>query len=1400
MDKNLFFNPLERPLLTGIGVFIAALLLTQSLTYQQYLINKKTEQESVSAELGAVQNKLTTALSNSLGATKTLAYIVTAYGIPDNFEAVAQTILETNPFIDALQLTQQGTITHVYPLKEHEATLGYNILDDPKTREEAERAIARQSLYFAGPFELKQGGTGIVGRLPMFKDDAFKGFAVVIIRLSTMLKASGLTKGTEGFRYQFSKIHPITGNEEFFIQSGVTPNSPGVLSVLIPEGDWKIYVAPENPTGFAGVAGFALLGLLFSVIASFYAYTLVVQPSRLSDLVTIRSKELEKAQQNYKATLERVSDAFVALDTDWRYTYMNEKAGKIFNCNPEKMIGKHIWTEFPEGIGQPFYKACYKAMKEQQYIYMEEHYPPYDRWFENHIYPSPNGLSIYLKDVTERKKSEQAILQAYKEKENVLNRITDGVVSLDNNWCYTFLNEASLATHPLGREETIGKNIWEVHPGMKGTIFWDKYHEAMETRKLVEVESYYLPMDKWFSVSIYPSADGLTLFYKDNTAAKKYEQEIIESRAKLQAILENTTDYIWSIDRHYKLLFCNTPFRKFVRNLSGREIDIGNDINDFVPAAHRAYLIELCNRALKGEQFVTERKREYGNLITYVEYYFNPIRNDAHEVTGVSVFMENITERKKVELELANERILSDFIINSLPGIFYLFDVNGKFIRWNRNFELVSGYSAEEMAEMTPLNFFDEDEKELVREKIENVFKSGKDEVDAHFFTKHGEKIPYYFNGIRVTLNEQSYLIGVGLDITERMKAKESLEKREQYFRKIIENISDGIVLIDKTGSISFQSPSVERITGYTLQNLRELTLGKLNHPTDRRDDLAFFAKLIANPGSSVRKTHRLKTKGGQYIWIDGTYTNLLHENGVNSIIYIFSDVTETKIAELALRASEGKYRFLFDNSPLPMWIFDIETLGIFEVNNAAVEHYGYSQEEFMGMTIKDIRPKEDVVKIEQIDRTIPSTNTLRLGHWRHKKKNGEIIFVNMAGHEMNYNGRRSMIVVSIDVTEQYFAQQQLKESHERLTKLTNRVPAMIYELEMDSNGIMRFPFLSKGVELIWPTVQAEKLRKSTVTEFRLIHDEDVDRFKQSILESYNNLNEWEVEFRTNEKIGPVKWIQGSSRPERKPDGTVVWYGYMQDISNLKKTEETLRALNEDLRKQAEELVASNQELERFAYVASHDLQEPLRMVSSFLQLLEKKYNKQLDAQAQQYIYYAVDGAERMKQLILDLLTYSRLGTQAQIFESVNLNQTLDDVRASLKALIQENHVVLHAEPLPNVHAIPTQMFQLFQNLISNGIKYRKPGQTPHIHIRSRENPAFWSIEVEDNGIGIDERFYERIFIVFQRLHNRSEHSGTGIGLAICKKIVERHGGSIGVNSKPGKGSTFYFSIPKLRS
>jgi PAS domain S-box-containing protein len=257
--------------------------------------------------------------------------------------------------------------------------------------------------------------------------------------------------------------------------------------------------------------------------------------------------------------------------------------------------------------------------------------------------------------------------------------------------------------------------------------------------------------------------------------------------------------------------------------------------------------------------------------------------------------------------------------------------------------------------------------------------------------------------------------------------------------------------------------------------------------------------------------------------------------------------------------------------------------------------------------------------------------------------------------------------------------------------------------------------------------------------------------------------------------------------PLENAEGTLVTAA-IRDITVRKMAKE-------DLLRKVEELNRSNEELDQFAYIASHDLQEPLRMVASYTQLLSRRYKGKLDSDADEFIAFAVDGADRMHRLIQDLLAFSRVGTHANNFHNFSSEEALEQAMRNLRGTIAESGAVVTHDPLPMIVADEVQLTQLFQNLIGNGIKYQNHGN-PRVHVSAAEEAARkWVFSVRDNGMGIDPQYFEKIFVIFQRLHERDEFAGTGIGLAICKKIVERHGGNISVESEPGHGSTFHFAL-----
>jgi signal transduction histidine kinase len=381
------------------------------------------------------------------------------------------------------------------------------------------------------------------------------------------------------------------------------------------------------------------------------------------------------------------------------------------------------------------------------------------------------------------------------------------------------------------------------------------------------------------------------------------------------------------------------------------------------------------------------------------------------------------------------------------------------------------------------------------------------------------------------------------------------------------------------------------------------------------------------------------------------------------------------------------------------------------------------------------------------------------------------------------------------DITEAQSKEEELVRTNERFYYAAKATNDAIWDWDIQNDKVFR---VGDGLKNIFGY---DKDLAGIDDQFwiKRVHPDDIDAMiskREMVLYRSQELY-WEDEYRFRKSDDTYAHVFDKGYIIRDANGAPIrMIGATQDVSQQKETEALLVELNNRLKQRAEELANSNVELERFAYVASHDLQEPLRMVTSFLQLLKKRYEEKLDETADQYIAFAVDGAERMKTLIMDLLDYSRVGSNTEPNENVDLHLLIDEIKNLLSKSIDEVKANITIDHLPIVKGNRTQLLQLFQNLISNAIKYHKEG-VPRIEIHYTEQEEDHLFEIKDNGIGIDPAFHEKIFVIFHRLHSRSEYTGTGIGLAICKKIVERHNGKIWLKSALGKGSSFFFTLSK---
>jgi PAS domain S-box-containing protein len=371
-------------------------------------------------------------------------------------------------------------------------------------------------------------------------------------------------------------------------------------------------------------------------------------------------------------------------------------------------------------------------------------------------------------------------------------------------------------------------------------------------------------------------------------------------------------------------------------------------------------------------------------------------------------------------------------------------------------------------------------------------------------------------------------------------------------------------------------------------------------------------------------------------------------------------------------------------------------------------------------------------------------------------------------------------------------ARKRVLESEQRFRIMADSAPVLLWMAGRDA----LCDFFNQG----WLTFTGRSMEQEQGTGWAEgVHPEDFQACMDVYLSAFVARRSFQMEYRLRRADGQYRWLFDQGVPRQTPDGDFVGYiGSCIDVTDLKAAREVLARVNEELEQRVQDrtaqLLRSNSDLEQFAYVASHDLQEPLRMISSHLRVLEERYQGRLDPDVDESIHYAVDGAARLQDLISGLLAYARLSTNPSTASPFAGQEALDDALTNLASVIEETSARIVARPLPVLSGDRTQLTQLFQNLIENAVKFRGHAP-PEVHVGVERTSGEWVFSVHDNGIGFDPAHAERIFRVFQRLHSVDEYPGTGIGLSICKRIVERHGGRIWAESEAGKGTTFYFTL-----
>ncbi len=873
-----------------------------------------------------------------------------------------------------------------------------------------------------------------------------------------------------------------------------------------------------------------------------------------------------------------------------------------------------------------------------------------------------------------------------------------------------------------------------------------------------------------------------------------------ETGAKYRGLLEAAPDAMVVVNQRGEIVLVNVQAEKQFGY--HRDELLGQKVTNIIPVGFAERLIAddlrsaadaLAQQIGTGIELIARRKN--GTEFP-IEIMLSPLES-AGEIL-VTAAIRDISVRKEAEKHLARMEGRYRGLLEAAPDAMVVVNQAGEIVLLNVQAEKQFGYSRDELIGQKVKNIIPEGFAERL---VADDLRTAEDALAQQIGTgieliarrKNGTEFP-----IEIMLSPLESAEGVLVtaairDISVRKEAEKHLARMEGRYRGLLEAAPDAMVVVDPGGEIVLLNVQAEKQFGYSRDELIGQKVKNIIPEgfAERlvADDLRTAEDALAQQiGTGIELVAR--RKNGSEFPIEIMLSPLESAEGI-LVTAAIRDISVRKEAEKHLARMEGRYRGLLEAAPDAMVV--VNPGGeIVLLNVQAEKQFGYSRDELVGQKVKNIIPEGFAERIIA-DGTRSAADALaqQIGmglELTARRKNGTQFPIEIMLSPLESSEGILITAAIRDISVRKAAENHLARMEGRYRGLLEAAPdamvvvnptgeIVLLNAQAETQfGYSRDELIGQKVKNIIPEGFAERLVADALRSAE-------DALAQQIGTG--------IELTALRKDGTEFPIELMLSPLESAEGILVTAA-IRDIT-------TRRQAEAHLLEKVEELNRSNVELGQFAYIASHDLQEPLRMVASYTQLLSRRYKGKLDADADEFISFAVDGAARMQRLIQDLLTYSRVGTKGQDLIATSSEEALGQALINLRGSIEASGALVTHDPLPSVMADEMQLTQLFQNLVGNAIKYQKGG-IPTVHVSATKNGGpKWTFSVKDNGLGIDPQYFERIFGMFQRLHKREEFAGTGIGLAICKKIVERHGGNISVESEPGHGSTFSFALAEIQ-